>query len=77
MNCFDCATDHRDTKALGVCLNCGAGVCADHVELDAHEEAHLSGPGNYTPMVTRRFTCTTCATVLHSRRKTPGTPARG
>lgn len=75
MNCFDCSIDQRITPALGTCLTCGAGVCADHVELDAHEGAHSSGPGNYTPTVTRVFTCTTCASVLDSRRPRTHEPA--
>ena len=64
MNCFDCSTLGRSTIALGSCTTCGAGACADHVELDAHEVAHTSGPGNYTPKVTRAFTCSSCASAL-------------
>lgn len=76
MNCFDCSIDGRTTPSLGACTICGAGVCADHVELDAHEQAHTSGPGIYTPKVTRAFTCTTCAAVLSSQRPLPKQPAR-
>jgi hypothetical protein len=68
MNCFDCSVTGRRVTALGCCTNCGAGVCADHVELDAHELAHSTGPGIYTPHVTRAFTCTACAKIIRARR---------
>ena len=64
MNCFDCSVSGQTTAAVGSCTTCGAGVCADHVELDAHELAHTSSPGNYTPKVTRAFVCSVCAAVL-------------
>lgn len=76
MNCFDCSIDRRTTPALGACTNCGAGVCAEHVELDAHEQAHTSGPGNYTPKVTCAFTCHECAAVLYQQAPLPRHPAR-
>lgn len=31
MNCLDCATNDQVTPAVGVCHDCGAGVCVDHV----------------------------------------------
>ena len=30
MNCLDCAANDQVTPAVGVCHDCGAGVCADH-----------------------------------------------
>jgi hypothetical protein len=30
MNCLDCASKDRATPAVGVCHDCGAGVCVDH-----------------------------------------------
>lgn len=76
MNCFDCSLDRRTTPALGACTICGAGVCAEHFEVDAHEQAHNSGPGNYTPKVTRAFTCNNCAAVLYNQRPLLKQPAR-
>ena len=76
MNCFDCTNLGRSTTAVGTCTTCGAGVCADHVELDAHELAHTSGPGIYTPKVTRAFTCSICASVMSGLlQPLPGQPA--
>lgn len=36
MNCFDCAAAGITTVAVAVCSNCGAGLCADHVQVEAH-----------------------------------------
>ena len=30
MNCLDCASNDRAMPAVGVCHDCGAGVCLDH-----------------------------------------------
>jgi hypothetical protein len=37
MNCLDCASNDRATSAVGVCHDCGAGVCLDHaISRDRH-----------------------------------------
>ena len=36
MNCFDCAATGITTVAVAVCSDCGAGLCADHVQVEAH-----------------------------------------
>lgn len=37
MNCLDCAANDQATPAVGVCHDCGAGVCIDHaVSRDHH-----------------------------------------
>jgi hypothetical protein len=36
MNCFDCAATGITTAGVAVCSNCGAGLCADHVQVEAH-----------------------------------------
>lgn len=33
MNCFDCAALDRQRAAVGICRDCGAGVCSDHARL--------------------------------------------
>ncbi len=35
MNCFDCAAIGTMTAAVGVCRDCGAGLCVDHVQVNA------------------------------------------
>jgi hypothetical protein len=36
VNCFDCAAVGHQVAAVGVCLDCGAGICAEHVRLSPH-----------------------------------------
>lgn len=37
MNCLDCAANDQVTPAVGVCHDCGAGICIDHVvSMDHH-----------------------------------------
>lgn len=31
MNCFECAKVHDTVAAIGVCRNCGVGLCFDHL----------------------------------------------
>jgi hypothetical protein len=73
MNCYDCALAGRNTPAVGTCVNCGAGVCAQDVQLAVHELPHPAGPGNYTHLATRSLTCQTCAAV--TRIPTPARKA--
>ena len=35
MECFDCAGLDRAAPAVGVCADCGAGVCRDHARVQA------------------------------------------
>jgi hypothetical protein len=32
MNCYQCAVSGHEAAALGICLNCGAGLCLDHLQ---------------------------------------------
>jgi hypothetical protein len=36
MNCFDCASLGHRVPAVGICSDCGAGICADHLRLSPH-----------------------------------------
>ena len=65
MNCYDCASTGKTTPAVGTCVNCGAGVCADDVQLAVHELPHPASPGNYTHLTTRSMTCRSCAAATH------------
>ncbi|WP_090478416.1 DUF2180 family protein [Nakamurella panacisegetis] len=68
MNCFECSASGLSVQAVGTCTSCGAGVCADHLHLDAHELAHTSSPGTYIPKFTRALTCNDCEKVLSNRQ---------
>ncbi|WP_338596779.1 DUF2180 family protein [Saccharopolyspora sp. SCSIO 74807] len=34
MHCFDCAGRNVEQPAVGACMDCGAGVCAQHAHAD-------------------------------------------
>ncbi len=34
MNCYDCATHDMTRPAIGICHDCGAGVCTDHARIE-------------------------------------------
>jgi hypothetical protein len=40
MICYECAKQERNTPAVAICLNCGAGLCLQH----AREAAATPGP---------------------------------
>lgn len=63
MNCFTCISADHATTAIGACTSCGAGVCADHTQINSHELAHHESPGIHTPHVVRAFICPACAKV--------------
>jgi hypothetical protein len=41
MHCFECARAGRETSAVAVCRDCGAGLCLEHVA--ANERDDVSG----------------------------------
>lgn len=36
MNCYDCATIGHQNSAVATCIDCGAGVCVEHVIVVPH-----------------------------------------
>jgi hypothetical protein len=36
MNCLDCTSNDRATPAVGICHDCGAGICLDHAVTRDH-----------------------------------------
>ena len=41
MNCHECARDGSEQPAGAICLNCGVGMCMQHLD----EERARNGPG--------------------------------
>ncbi len=68
MNCFSCASSDRVTAAVASCTSCGAGVCPEHAQVDAHDHSYSASPGAHTPHVVRAFICPACAAVTSGSR---------
>lgn len=75
MHCYDCftgdgdreddsaASPSRETVAVAVCSDCGAGVCPDHLHRgQVSVRASASGtPGRvWEPQTARRLSCLAC-----------------
>lgn len=70
MKCYDCMNDGRTEEAVGVCVSCGAGVCASCVRLERHDHSRTHTPGNPSHQwVTRTLNCRTCDAIIK-----PGLP---
>ncbi len=62
MNCFDCGALGTATPAVGVCVECGAAVCARHAQITARWLTRTE-PINRVVTVeppTRILRCTLC-----------------
>jgi hypothetical protein len=42
MNCYDCAVTARFSEAVGICSDCGSGVCIEHAVMAAHHLTRLA-----------------------------------
>ena len=63
MNCLDCALDSKNHTSVGVCHECGAGVCADHAVVRAHHLTRIIALNRPIPVEppARFVFCQTCA----------------
>lgn len=71
MNCLDCAANDQVTPAVGVCCDCGAGVCVDHV---VSRERHLTRVMTISMRVeveppARVLRCKVCTTAADAVRE--------
>ena len=66
MNCLDCAAHGQVKPALGVCHDCGAGVCADHVVSRDRHLTRLEGIGMKVKVEppARLLRCEVCTTAV-------------
>ncbi len=61
MNCFDCATESRDTTAVAVCHGCGMALCVKHARVATRTVQRNAGVGVSTlPRAARRAVCGVC-----------------
>ena len=64
MNCYDCGNRGRLEAAVAMCVNCGAGMCSAHTQV---EELSLDQQGLGNPAhvgSTRRLFCVSCDQVF-------------
>ena len=65
MNCFDCAINERPpAPAVGICIYCGAAVCADCARLEERPIRQPATVGNPLRDHTRAVFCVSCDAVL-------------
>jgi hypothetical protein len=69
VNCFDCVAEGELVAAVGICAECGAGVCLRCVNLGRRETRHASGFSSAEASITetRVIACSPCAAVLTER----------
>ena len=77
MNCFDCALVGAVTSALGLCHDCGAGVCSEHA---VARPRHLTRTVTMNRMIeieppARLIRCQTC-TAAHDALRHDAAPKR-
>jgi hypothetical protein len=75
VNCFDCAINGRPpTPAVGICISCGAAVCAGCARLEERPVPQPATVGNPLPDHTRAVVCVSCDAVLNHQHGTALTP---
>lgn len=62
MNCFDCAALGTANPAVGVCVECGAAVCARHAQVTARWRTRTEVINRVVTVEppTRLLRCTLC-----------------
>ncbi len=72
MNCLDCTINERPpTPAVGICVSCGAAVCAGCARLEGRPVPQLATVGNPLRGQTRAVSCVSCVScdaVLDGQR---------
>lgn len=63
MNCYDCHHDGRQTIAVAICHDCGAGVCGQHAAQGECTVTAVTATNWQAPVdpPQRRIRCHTCA----------------
>ncbi|RAG87040.1 hypothetical protein DN069_03545 [Streptacidiphilus pinicola] len=68
MNCLDCDRKDMTAPALGICTNCGAGVCGAHLRVTEQALACRTREGETREVApsARRILCPTCDQARHA-----------
>lgn len=71
MNCYDCHQTGDATPAIGVCHDCGAGICAEHTTESLITLTVITATNWQAPVVPpqRRIRCRTCAVANDAARE--------
>jgi hypothetical protein len=64
MNCYDCHQDGTTTPAIGICEQCGAGICPDHSTQDTQHHPMTLPMGRIVRPQMRQLVCTECHHAL-------------
>ncbi|MER7408915.1 DUF2180 family protein [Streptomyces cacaoi] len=69
MHCYDCHQEGKETTALAVCRDCGAGVCSRHLRPDPEPVRRSTSSGQvWSGQESRRMICEMChRTYLNER----------
>jgi hypothetical protein len=67
MDCFDCQGRGVETAAVGVCVSCGAAVCAGCLRTRQKRLEQHATVGNPLTATTRELLCAPCDQVLADR----------
>jgi hypothetical protein len=71
VNCLDCQDSSTDAPAVGVCHQCGAGVCAEHAVIKWQRLSCVRAVARVVVIdrPVRRVLCQACARAHHERAK--------
>ncbi|WP_079001362.1 DUF2180 family protein [Streptomyces sp. AS58] len=63
MNCYECVVGAGPVRAaVGICRECGAGLCTEHLRIETVEMHRPAGMGKSTSdLPARRMVCPVCA----------------
>ncbi len=75
---YDCHHFGNTTAAIGVCHDCGAGMCADHAIEHHYVLTVVTATSTQTPIEPpqRRIRCQACAAAIDAARQTSIGPGR-
>jgi hypothetical protein len=71
MNCYECAQKSSERAAVGLCHNCSAGLCGEHVFERPRDMTTTVPLGRIVtlPIAAREILCQVCKTALEQPRR--------
>lgn len=70
MNCYDCSLQSNRREAVGLCRNCSAGLCSEHVHEEEQEitVVRIINREVALPLRARTLLCGVCKAALEQPR---------